>query len=336
VAEPLTPYTRGIFDLGEGCWAWLEPPGHWGLANSGVVVGRDETLVVDTQNDLPMAAALKQAVGAVAGGAEVTTVVNTHGDGDHWNGNLLFDDAKIIATEATVAAMHATWLDPTSLREQPGGESALERFLAWRASVYRYESWRPVYPDETFTVERVLDVGGSEIQLLEVGPAHSQGDTIVHVPEAGVVFAGDVLFSNSTPIIWAGPMARCIAACDRIVGLEPRVVVPGHGPVIAPSAIREVREYYTFVKEYARQEIAAGREPREAYERIDLGTFASWPHASRVYQNLYVEYHEHDSERFPVSIRDNLEVVLGDDDGSWTAAVARPRQDYDGCRHHAS
>lgn len=317
MADPLRPYRRGITDLGEGCWAWLEPPGSWGLANSGIVVGRDETLVVDTQNDVPMAQALKDAVRKVAGGAEVSAVVNTHADGDHWNGNMLFEDATIIASDAAAKAMHATWIDPSALHEQAGDENAVARFLGWRSRVYDYRGWRPVYPDETFSVEHVLDIAGREVRLLEVGPAHSPGDTVVHVADAGVVFSGDVLFTNSTPIVWAGPMARCIAVCDRIAALEPRIVVPGHGPVIAPSAIREVRDYYSFVQEYARSQIEAGHDPLEAYERIDLGAFAAWPHRSRVYQNLYVEYHDHDPARFPIVTLDNLEVVLGDDDGEW-------------------
>lgn len=330
MADPLTPYRRGIVDLGEGCWAWLEPPGHWGLANSGVLVGRDETLVVDTQNDVPMALALKEAVDGVARGAAVSTVVNTHGDGDHWNGNMMFEDARIVASDATVDAMRATWLDPAQLAEQARRDDVIGRFLTWRTKTYDYRDWRPVYPTDTFTGDRVLDVAGREVRLIEVGPAHSPGDTIVHVPDAGVVFAGDVLFMDSTPIIWVGPMDRCIAVCDQIAALEPRIVVPGHGPVVAPKDIQEARDYYTFVKDYAKTQIDAGVEPREAYDRIDLGTFAAWPHASRVYQNIYVEYHDHDPERFPIVIRDNLQVVLADDDGVWT------RQEAGGCPHHAS
>ena len=56
--QQLPAYTRGLHDVGDGCQVWLEPPGGWGLANSGVVIGDSEVLVVDTQNDMALAAAL--------------------------------------------------------------------------------------------------------------------------------------------------------------------------------------------------------------------------------------------------------------------------------------
>jgi glyoxylase-like metal-dependent hydrolase (beta-lactamase superfamily II) len=314
------PYSRGLHDLGDGCHAWLEPPGSWGFANSGVVTGDSDVLVVDTQNDLPMAAALRAAVDEVAAGRPVTAVVNTHSDGDHWNGNLLYEGARIIASRATADEMADMWLDPARLSEMAGGDSAFGRFLTWRTEAFDYEGWRPVYPTETFSDRTSLSVGDRTVELIEVGPAHTRGDVIVHVPSAGVVYAGDVLFTDSTPIVWAGPLSRCIDACDRIMACEPRLVVPGHGPIVGAAGVADVRRYLESILEYATAQFRAGRSPAEAYAGLELGEFAAWPHASRAYPNIYAVYRELDPDAYPIAPQVSLDTVLADDDGDWTTA----------------
>lgn len=326
------PYSRGLHDLGDGCHAWLEPPGSWGFANSGVVVGDSDVLVVDTQNDLPMAAALRTAVDEVAAGRPVTAVVNTHSDGDHWNGNLLYEGARIIASQATADEMADMWLDPARLSEMANTATAFGRFLTWRTEAFDYDGWRPVHPTETFSGTMSLSVGDRAVELIEVGPAHTRGDVVVHVPSAGVVYAGDVLFTDSTPIVWAGPLSRSIAACDRITACEPRIVVPGHGPLVDATGVDDVRRYLEFVLDYATAQYKAGRPPAEAYAGIDLGEFAGWRHASRAYQNIHTVYRELDPDGYPAAPQLSLETVLADDDGDWTNAHTCQARDVRGLR----
>lgn len=321
--KQLPPYTRGLHDLGDGCQAWLEPPGGWGLANSGVVVGDSEVLVVDTQNDMALAAALRVAVDAVAVGKPVTTVVNTHADGDHWNGNMYYQDARIVASQATLSEMKNMWLDPARLSDMANDDTAFGRFVSWRTAAFDYAGWRPAYPTETFSGARHIRLADRQVELAEVGPAHTQGDTVVHVPSAGVVYAGDVLFSDSTPIMWAGPLSRCIAACDRILAWEPRLVVPGHGPVVDASGVVAVRDYLEFVLQHATAACRAGKTPAEAYAAIDLGVFAGWRHSSRAYQNILAVYRELDPQRYTAAPQEALEVVLAADDGDWTTGSRR-------------
>lgn len=326
------PYSRGLHDLGDGCHAWLEPPGSWGFANSGVVTGDSDVLVVDTQNDLPMAAALRTAVNEVAAGRPVTAVVNTHSDGDHWNGNLLYEGARIIASQAAADEMADMWLDPARLAEMANTATAFGRFLTWRTEAFDYDGWRPVHPTETFSGTMSLSVGDRAVELIEVGPAHTRGDVVVHVPSAGVVYAGDVLFTDSTPIVWAGPLSRSIAACDRIAACEPRIVVPGHGPLVDATGVDDVRRYLEFVLDYATAQYKAGRPPAEAYAGIDLGEFAAWRHASRAYQNIHTVYRELAPDSYPAAPQLSLETVLADDDGDWTTAHTCQARDVRGLR----
>lgn len=310
-----TPYTKGLNRIADGCYAWFEPPGSWGLANSGILVAGDEVLVVDTQNDMPRARGLRDAVRAVAGSREVGTVVNTHADGDHWFGNLLFDGARILSTPEAAAQMQELTHDPRLIRQTAtaAGGPALRDFLNWRADVYDYTDWRPVLPTETFSAKSSITVGGTQVDLIPVGPAHTSGDAIVHVPERGVVFAGDVIFHRSTPMVWTGPVSNFIAACELILSLEATVVVSGHGSVAERAGIRDLCDYLTMVLEHASERFAAGDTPLEAFESIELGEYRLWAHSSRVFQSINAVYHELDPERPTAPFAESMEVVLAHD-----------------------
>ena len=92
------PFTRGLRELGGGCHAWLEPDGSWGWSNAGLIVGRGESLLVDTLFDVTMTRAMLDGMSALTGSQPIRTVFNTHSNGDHWYGNQLLPDADIITT----------------------------------------------------------------------------------------------------------------------------------------------------------------------------------------------------------------------------------------------
>ncbi|MGI5127899.1 MBL fold metallo-hydrolase [Pseudonocardia sp. CA-107938] len=307
------PFSRGLHEVAPNCWAWFEPPGSWGLSNSGIVRIGDELLVIDTQNDVPRARAVRAAAVDLGGPDSVTTVVNTHEDGDHWFGNMVFEDARIVATTAAADGMRTLRVDPRRLADVGAEGSALRRWSRWRASIYDYAGWRPVYPTETFDGAHTLKVGDGEVELRAVGPAHTGGDAIVHVPEAGVVYAGDILFHRSTPIVWAGPVSRYIAACDVILALDPAVVVPGHGPVAGPSGVREARNYLSRLLDHAGRCVEAGTSLEQAYRSFDPGEYRLWPHASRAFQSIRAVYAELRPDLADLSWLDAMEIVLTDD-----------------------
>ena len=118
--------------------------------------------------------------------------------------------------------------------------------------------------------------------LLNLGPAHTAADSVVHVPDAGVLFAGDLLFIGCTPIVWAGPIANWVAACDAMIALDAPTVVPGHGPITDADGIRAVRGYLVHVAEQAEAAYRKGLSFVEAADSIDLAsTRAGWtPSAS--------------------------------------------------------
>src|SRR5262245_18342197 len=104
-------------------------------------------------------------------------------------------------------------------------------------------------PPMTLIDDRLdLDLDGIALQLLYVGPAHTGGDVIVHLPAQRVVFTGDILFRLCTPIGWEGTTDGWIAALDTIIALEPAVVVPGHGPLSGVEGPREMKAYLAYVR----------------------------------------------------------------------------------------
>ena len=157
-------------------------------------------------------------------------------------------------------------------------------------------------PTETFSGTMTLRVGGTEVRLIEVGPAHTRGDLIVHVPSARVVFAGDILFHQGHPIVWTGPFRNWIRAFDLILEMDVAVVVPGHGPLADKAAVRKQKQYLEHLAAEARKRFDAGQSVIEAALDIPLDDYAGWGDAERVVANvdtLYREFRGDTSPPFP-------------------------------------
>ncbi|MFG0312872.1 MAG: MBL fold metallo-hydrolase, partial [Phycisphaerales bacterium] len=156
-----------------------------------------------------------------------------------------------------------------------------------------------VAPTETFEDRLQLDVGGVRVELIHVGPSHAHGDTIVHVPEEGVVFAGDVAFCEVAPVGWVGTHERWMEALSLIESLAPRVVVPGHGPVCTFDDLREMRSYMERVRSQASAWHAQGLSSVEAATRIDVGRAEAWNAVdARVWFMVERAYREQRGEAF--------------------------------------
>lgn len=150
----------------------------------------------------------------------------------------------------------------------------------------------PTYPHQTFDEELTLRVGDVGLLLVDVGPAHTAGDTIVYCEQDGVVFTGDIVFAGGTPIMWEGPVQNWIAACRRILALDADLLVPGHGPVSPTARAQDMVDYLEFVREEATVRYAAGMDAQEAAKDIDLGRFSGWPEAERIAVNVATIHRE--------------------------------------------
>ncbi len=290
-------FSRGLHDVGNGIYAYLQPDGGWGWSNAGLLVDGDESLLVDTLFDMRLTREMLKTMGDAAGlsASDIGTVVNTHANGDHTHGNGCLPRAEIIASAASAREMEEVSAETLAgmLAAAPG-MGALGEYISDIFGAFDFAGVEERLPTRTFSGSLELRVGDRLVELLEVGPAHTAGDVLVHVPDARTVFTGDILFIHGTPIIWAGPVANWLAACDRIIAMDPEVVVPGHGPITDTAGVRRVQDYLRFVRDEARARYDAGLDAREAIFDIALGEFSDLGDAERLAVNVLTLYREFD------------------------------------------
>ena len=296
-------YVTGLREVGDGLYAYLQPDGSWGWSNAGLVVDGERTLLIDTLFDLQlteqMLGAMRRAVPAAA---SIDTLVNTHANGDHCYGNQLVGGARIIASERTAAEM--VELPPgamAALVEQAPQMGDLGAFFLNCFGPFDFRGIELTLPQQTFSGELTVAVGDRKLELIEVGPAHTRGDTLVHAPRERVLFSGDILFSGAHPITWAGPVSNWIAACERILAMDPELIVPGHGPLAGADAVRELKAYFEYLYEQARRCRAEGMTALEAARAIALDRWADWGDPERLVVNVDNIYRELEGDQQPTN-----------------------------------
>jgi len=278
-------YTRGLHELDRGAYAYLSPPGTWGWSNCGLVVSQGQALLVDTQFDLPLTRGLLATINRELPEIAITTVVTTHANGDHCWGNQLLDDVDVIGSASSAHGM-AFEMQPEQLASLSGLEAPdtpLGRYMRRHFGAFDFAGIRVTPPSRIFRGRLDVSVGGRQVELIEVGPAHTDGDVIVHVPDAGVVYAGDILFVDGHPIMWTGPIDNWIVACDRIIATGARLVVPGHGPVTGVAGVARFRGYLEWVADRAAKTYASGMPYWEAGDPSAVpDSYAAWGNPERL------------------------------------------------------
>lgn len=240
------------------------------VPNVGFVAGDRALLVVDTgmgpaNGDVVLAEARR-----LAGEREVLLTL-THFHPEHGFGAQSFTGTATIVYNASQA------------RElEASGEEFVELFRTFGPEVAEMlEGVSLVPPDRTYEGTTELDLGGRTVELRELGGAHTAGDQVVLVPDAGVLFAGDLVENRFFPIVFGdtadGP--AWIETLDRLAALGAATVVPGHGEVGGPELIDAFRAYLVDVRESVRSRMQAG----EDVESIAAGLgpeirerYASW------------------------------------------------------------
>ena len=281
-------YTLGLHELSNGCHAYLQPDGGWGWSNAGLIVGDGASLLVDTLFDLKITQKMLDTMAHATEKAPISTVVNTHANGDHCYGNQLLSGKEIIASAATAHEMSE--VPPAmlaALNSAPGDVGDLFRHFFGE---FDFEGIEPTLPTKTFTGKHSVTVGGRVVDLVEVGPAHTAGDTLVFVPDARTVYTGDILFIGGTPIVWAGPLDNWIAACDLICSSDVEHIVPGHGPLTDKAGVTAIRDYLAYVQDEATERFNGGMDAWDAARDIALNGFAEWGEFGRLAVNVDTVY----------------------------------------------
>ena len=192
----------------------------------GLVIGDDAALVVDTRSSHRQGREIQDDIRRLT--PRPWLVVNTHHHFDHTFGNAVFTPAPIWGHERCVTALER-WGERSKqdvAREMPD--------LAEEIAEVRI-----VAPTRTFDRSATVDLGGRSVELRHLGRAHTDNDIVVIVPDAGVVFAGDLVeeggppyFGDSYPLEWP-------ATDVALLGLAKGPVVPGHGAIVDAAFVRD-------------------------------------------------------------------------------------------------
>jgi glyoxylase-like metal-dependent hydrolase (beta-lactamase superfamily II) len=265
-------HEQGFVEVADGCFlarylAWD--------TTIGAVVGTDGILVVDTRATLAHGHEIREQLWRIAPNHPIRWVVDTHEHFDHVLGNAAFDAASVIAHEAAAGQMTAA---VEHIREQIRAQPDVDP--SWPGitpEVYDGVLTSPVrLPDRTFSSVTTVDLGDRYAELLHPGRGHTGGDLVVRVPDADVVYAGDLIEesappsygSDSFPMDWAGTL-------DIVVGVltDATVVVPGHGAAVDPAFVEAQREDVARAAEVIRSLYTAG----VAADRAAEAARAEWP-----------------------------------------------------------
>ncbi|MDV7215987.1 MBL fold metallo-hydrolase [Streptomyces prunicolor] len=215
------------------------------VPNIGVIGGRDAVLVVETGLGPRNAEKVLEFATEYARGRRLY-LTTTHFHPEHAFG------AQVFAGEATFLVNRAQAED---LKVK--GAGYLDMFRGLGEPVARQlEGVVLPEPDLVYDEAYDLELGGRTVQLRATGRAHSRGDQVVRVPDAGVLFTGDLVEAEQFAIFpWFPPYdtdvsgTRWLAVMERLAGEGARVVVPGHGAVGGPELLADVRDYLRLLRD---------------------------------------------------------------------------------------
>lgn len=297
-----------------------EPPGQAFESNSVFIVGDSGVIVVDAQSNLPATREVLAAIRRVTS-KPVRTLIITHWHFDHLTGAVVYRDSfpgiEIITHTRTQeaidtgAAGRRGFLEslpeakayfqgvldsgrsydgtPLTTDERVSIESDLRLADRYATTPVDFE---PAAPTRLFTDRLTLRQGRRIVELLYLGRGHTAGDIVVHLPEERILITGD-LVTAPTPLVGTTSFPHEFATTlDRLVALQPLIIIPGHGPVMRDD--RYLREEAALLHALVTQvdsAVARGDSLPQVRERMDLRPHrAYFAGESRVRRILFYSY----------------------------------------------
>lgn len=248
----------------------------------GVIITDDGVVLIDPGGSYLGAKQIHEAIKALTD-KPVKLVINTGGQDHRWLGNGYFKEqgAHIISSAAAADDQRERTDYHLNRLQNLIGDSL--------------KGTNPVYPDEVFESEKIIEMGGVTLELHHVGPAHTLGDSFVWLPEQKIMFTGDIVFTERA--LGTGPAKNVkswISVFEAMAAYQPKIVVPGHGhPTDLATATRDTHDYLAFLVEKIGQMLEDGVDLQDAinldqskYSDLKVFSSISRKNAQAVYEQL--------------------------------------------------
>lgn len=255
-------------------------------ATAGFIITSEGVVVVDTTNSPFHARELLYEIRQRTD-QPVKYVINTDSHGDHILGNEVFVDqqASIISTSVAQAEIREYQQD---LARRLSGDD-------WRLQA-RMRGIHLTLPARTFDREMTLLVGGQEIKLLSLGAGHSAGDTAVYLPEAKVLFLGDLFANGWIPRLGSSDIHRWIEILRQVENWDVETYVPGHGEPGDKNELAEFRQFLEWLETEVWARVKQGKTLAQVKRELLPFHNHNWhapelaaPAVEAVYQQLAAE-----------------------------------------------
>jgi glyoxylase-like metal-dependent hydrolase (beta-lactamase superfamily II) len=290
-------FTTGLHRVSDRCYAYMQPPGNWGLNNTAFFVNGGETLMMDTGCDIPLTDRMLDAIAAVEpAAARVGTVVLTHWHVDHVHG---VSAPRLRGSRIHASRICADWmanLPPKRWLEAIGSlegdaKRQIEHLLG---NKFDFSGLEYIPPTDIFEGATQLHIGGAKVEVVEGKPCHTRSDSLVRIASEGVVHVGDLISAGRHVGLQFPFMRNLLELVDLMLSWDAQTYIPGHGPLLDLQDVRDIKTYLQFMQAQARRRYDAGMPVEAATEDIlrDLGPYKSLRGAENLFFTIKMLYCE--------------------------------------------
>lgn len=291
-----------VSKLAEGIFAFIDTYDRKAGSNSGLVDLGDRVIVFDTFYSPNAARDLRKAADILSNGRPIT-VINSHNHIDHIRGNQFFEGCTIISSEIARSTMKDSIQDtldevtaiPASeievMRKENLNEtdemkkSAISPILRCLDNLTK-EPMITVLPDLTMNNKMVIygKKRTAELHTFEIG--HSEGDTMMFIPEENILFSGDLVFVGVHPWLGDGDCNKLKEIGRLIKGLGAKYIIPGHGPVGDNNSVQFIINYIEHIQKIADEALKIDATPEDVLETVLIAPYNGWGEKLRALNNL--------------------------------------------------
>ena len=258
---PNTYYVQGLSEIGS-------PANENFISNAGFVIAPQGVVVIDALGSPGLSRKFIAEIQKITS-KPITYVILTHYHADHVYGLQSFTDlgAKVIAQ--------------TLGREYLTSDTAQQRLATSRVELAPSvnDQTRLVAADIWIDRDQTLELSGLSFMISQVGPAHTPDDLAIFVPSEGVLFAGDLVFKGRVPYVGTADSKGWIKSLDKLLTVQPRVIVPGHGAYSQDPSKDLVftRDYLVYLRQSMQRAAQELEEFDLAYDATDWSAYQGVP-----------------------------------------------------------